>query len=405
MTVFLSPSQIIDYAKNHEEEVIALRRELHQIPELSWQEEKTIRFIKNIIHSSMQNAPFPIEFVEKEGGIWVDITPFPDRERILFRADIDALPIDEQTDLHFQSTHPGIMHACGHDCHTAMLLSAFRLFCSGKIAPERNIRFVWQRAEEVTHIKSGGARLIEEGVCEGIDELFGLHISSTCKLGLFTSIQGPMMCSADHISISVKTSGGHVMRPQEGSNAIDLMTDLHVALRGFDLRTVGPNEVISFIPALSNSGNTSNIRPSSGKMIYSFRNFLSPERKKDFLSALKSKIQSIVHSYPLASLSHFEYTKGHPTLINSEESFGNVQNLLERHGFETALTQPLLSGEDFAYYLQKCKGSFWCLGAKEDVIWDHHTPYFNPSEKALWQGVAFWLLLGSSLSNERDSLS
>ena len=182
------------------------------------------------------------------------------------------------------------------------------------------------------------------------------------------------------------------MQPEAGSNAIDIMAEIHTALRGFELRALGPNERISFVPSISKAGTVCNIRPDHGEIWYAVRNFLTEKRLDDFISSIRKRIESIIQSYPHAHLSKFVYFSGYPPLFNDSKNTQFVKTLLDKH-FPTTKTPLMFSGEDFSYYLQDRIGSYWLLGAKKGKQTDHHTSEFNPDEEVLWQGIVFWLLL------------
>ena len=214
-------------SKSLQKYVVAIRRELHMFPELSWQEEKTLSIITREIERYRKEFDHAVTIHRKEGGIWVDLIVDRNKETRLFRADIDALPIEEKTGLPYASKNKGVMHACGHDCHAAMLLGAYKACAKKLIKPNYNIRFVWQRAEEYTlNNESGGQRLVKEGVCKGVNETFGLHVQSTMLNGVFFSVGGCLLANSAHLEFTIECSGGHVMRPDLGSNAIYVMTDI-----------------------------------------------------------------------------------------------------------------------------------------------------------------------------------
>ncbi|MGE0198100.1 MAG: M20 family metallopeptidase [Simkaniaceae bacterium] len=388
----MNETEMLNLAQESQYYVAKMRHALHEIPELGWQEEKTIALIQNEIRKMAKTSFVKMTSYEKKGGLYVDLDFHPDRSRILFRADIDALPIEEQTELPFTSKHPGQMHACGHDCHAAMLLGALKVLTSGAFIPYYNLRLVWQRAEEVGTLPSGGSKLVEEGVLEGVSYCYALHISSTEEYGTFISRPHYLMCQAGQLHIEITCSGGHVMRPELGSNAIDIMTEIHMVLRGYELRKLGPNEIISFVPSISKAGKACNIRPDHGEMSYAVRNFLPEERLDDFIASIRNRIELIIQSYPDAKLAHFVYYPGYPPLINDPHNTQFVKQILDTH-FVTRKIPYMFSGEDFSYYLQNRVGSYWLLGAKKAVQTGHHTAHFNPDEGVLWQGVAFWLLL------------
>ncbi|MCB1067475.1 MAG: amidohydrolase [Simkania sp.] len=392
----MNKESILSLSLEHQSFTAEMRHKLHEIPELQWEEEKTLALISSEIEKIMTSSKVPIQLHQKEGGIYVDVDLDPHYQRLLFRADIDALPIEEQTGLSYSSIHPGIMHACGHDCHSAMLLGTLKALASGKVTPLHNLRLVWQRAEEIGVVQSGGARLVEEGILEGISYCYGLHISSTEDYGTFISRPGYFMCQAGQLQVEIECSGGHVMRPEFGSNGIDIMMDIHMSLRGFELRKLGPNEIISFVPSISKAGTACNIRPGHAEMWYAVRNFLSPERLEEFIAAIKYRIELIVKSYPKAHLATFIYYPGYPPLINDPENYTFIKSLIQDAGMNTSTVPFLFSGEDFSYYLENRVGSYWCLGARKGERTDHHTATFNPDESVLWQGVAFWLLIATA---------
>lgn len=384
-------------AKELEEKTITLRRHLHKIPELGWEETKTLAFIKKEIQSVSEKSHFPIHIVEKKGGIWVDIDVDPSYDRILFRADIDALPITEETHLPFSSTHPGKMHACGHDCHAAMLLSAFHAIAFGMIRPKVNIRWVWQRAEEVTNTISGGKSLVQEGVCSNITKVFALHISSTTDAGVFYSRPNCFLGNSSSIYFTIDCLGGHVMHPNNGGNAIYIASEIHNALKGFEATVLGPNEPIAFVPCISQAGAVANIMPSKAHLCYAIRNFLTPELRDHFVSRIKGKILALVKSYFDANLSNWIFKTGFPVLHNDPILFEAVSHLLTEAGYSSRVSNLIFAGDDFVYYCEKIPGSYWTLGARQNEGWDHHTSKFNPSESVLWQGVAFWLELSQGI--------
>jgi len=391
--VFSITSNIIDIAKYLEPITLKYRREFHSIPELGWEEEKTLALLETTLLKLINNSDLNFEVVHKTGGIWIDLTIDPELPRVLFRSDIDGLPIEENTNLPYSSKHVGKMHACGHDCHIAMLLSAFQAIAEGYITPQINLRFVWQRAEEYAQMRSGGERLVEEGVCANIKHAYGLHISSIKEAGVFFSKPAAFLANTVLIKSEIECSGGHVMSPNLGSNAIDIMTNILNTLRGFEKLVFDPEEPITFVPSIAKAGIGTNIRPNSAQMCFALRNFLPPSEKNRFIKAIREKINTIIKGYPTANVSLFEVSEGYPVLVNQPKNYTFVKNTLTQAGFQTEQSNRVFAGEDFAYYLKEVPGSFWCLGAKQGAGWDHHTPKFNPDERYLWQGVAFWLHL------------
>lgn len=387
---------LILLSQESQDYMVAIRRYLHMYPELSWGEANTIAFIKKEIQKLLLTHKGSYLLSEKEGGLVLDINVSSEFDRILFRADIDALPIQEETNLPFSSKIPNVMHACGHDFHVAMLLGALKTIITHPLEIKHNLRFIFQRAEESPMHGSGGESLVKDGILNHISKVYCLHITSRDKLGLFRSKPGVMLANCASVSFVIKSMGGHVMCPEKGSNAIDIITDIHNHLRGFALRCIGPKESICFIPTVSRAGNVCNIMPGYAHTTYAFRNYLKEKERNEFLTSLEKRIRAIVQTYPDSSLHSFEVSSGYPILENDPSSYVYVDKLLKKVCFETGYADQVFAGDDFTYYLQKAKGAYWTLGAGKENYYDHHTSLFNPDEEALSKGAAFWLLLATN---------
>lgn len=289
------------------------------------------------------------------------------------------------------------MHACGHDMHTAMLLIALKACCCCKLPLTSNLRFVFQRAEEVPWRMSGGESLVEEGVCEGVDKVFGLHVSSTAEKGVFYSHPNRMLSNPCHFSFEIKARGGHVCSPSQGSNAIDVAVDIHVCLRNFIQNHVDANHRVFLVPSISKAGVACNVMPGRAEICYSLRNFLPPEDKALLLCKIQQSIHAISQIHQDVSIENFTVIQGFPVLENNETVFCTTKDLLQRNLLDAREAPSMYAGEDFAYYLQKKPGCFWMLGAKQGKGYNHHTSVFNPDESVMAQGILFWLLLATQI--------
>ena len=395
-------TKLAELARETEPYVLKLREELHRIPELRFEEEQTLAVVRREIEARTATSPrrSKIEIREHRGGLAVDVTVDAAAERWLLRADVDGLPVPEQTGLPYASIHPGHMHACGHDAHTAMLLGAFSLLV-GPTTPARNLRFVWQRAEENPVTESGGAMLVREGVCEDVSRVYGLHVDANRKSGSFLSRPGAHMANSDRLQVQIKCQGGHVARPHHGSNAADIAVDVCAALRGFALRTLGPHEAVSLVPAIVRAGTASNVRPDTAELWFAVRNFLDADRRQAFETALVREIEHLVRRYADASVA-VTPVRGHPSLINTATEVERVRRLLEAAGLPTVEDDTRFGGEDFAWYLRARPGCFWFLGAETPGSADHHAPRFNPDPTVFWRGVHYWLILATAPADARD---
>lgn len=388
----LTIPEIVAEAESFFSKLVELRRSFHQIAELSWNEHQTMKMIIDHLQSFIQIYQLPLEIHHFKGGLAIDLDFDPSYKKLLFRADVDALPIEEKTGASYTSSNPGVMHACGHDFHIAMLLTAIQIIGKLPKKPPNNFRFVFQRAEETGNENCGGKVLVDEGILNGIDQVIGLHISATADNGTFFSKPGAMLANTAMIELSLECSGGHVMHPHEGSNAIDILADILVSIKGIESRLLSPLSQIALVPSRIQAGNACNIRPNFGTLSLALRNFLEKTHFDHLLLGIKNKIEAVIAGYPTAKLTEFHVEKGYPALINHENSFFQLAAILNQ-AFLVKESNPLFAGEDFAYYLEQKEGSYWILGAKNKDGHDHHTATFDPDEAILTKGAAFWLLI------------
>lgn len=414
-----SSAKLVELAKAQQDYVVQLRHEFHQHPEVRWTEDWTIGRIRQEVAKilGLPSTP-PVDFgwetknpahkttvkghmYERKGGLIVDLVFDPSFKRNLFRADIDALPIQEATGPGFTSLNLGVMHGCGHDTHVAMKLGALKVLLSGDVNPGYNLRIVFERSEENPFDgRSGALTLVGEGVLDGVDEVYGLHIwvGDEGRNGSLMSRPGPILANNDQFFIRIHTTGGHVAFPQGGSNAIEVGAAIMSALEGFDRRTplLGPMAPSSIVPAAFLAGNETqaNVRPAEAKLTYSCRTFLNQEDRKKLAAAIEQKVRDTVKQFPDAKVD-FEFTYGYPATINDVSAVARVSALVKAAGLKYEETGATLGGESFSYYLQQRPGADFYLSAWQKGTGGHHSPTFNPDESVLWQGVAYWLLLAT----------
>lgn len=375
------------------EYAISIRRKIHQTPELRWKEDQTLKMIEAEVREAMKNnknGPRATIEMRFTGGLVIDVQG--EGASRLFRADVDALPLTEATAVPYKSKTAGVMHACGHDAHAAMLLATLKAIIEGRVHPKRSLRFVFQRAEENPIDESGGARLVREGILDGVDEVYGLHVSQSSPPGTLLSRSGPILANSDRFKVKITCSGGHVANPEKGINAIDIVSDIHVSMRGFDRRFLGALEPCALVPSVSNAGLAPNSMPAEAELWYSVRHYLSPERRDGFSAAIRKQVETVVSNYSGAK-AEYEYMKGHPALINAPEVFERTSVLLKNAGLKVEEHRQDFAGDDLAYYLQKRPGAYWALGVHKDGGGGLHTPKFDMDENALKTGILFWMLL------------
>lgn len=382
-------------ARSLQDYAVSIRRAIHQQPELRWKEDKTLARIEREVREALEknaNAPRTVFRREFTGGLVIDVGEGD--SRTLFRADVDALPLVEATGVPYASKVPGVMHACGHDAHAAMLLAALKGILERRVEAKRGLRFVFQRAEENPSDESGGARLVREGVLEDVGEVYGLHVSQSSPSGQLLSRAGPTLANSDRFRVKITCQGGHVANPERGSSAIDVMTDIHVALRGVDRRLLGASEPCSIVPAVSNAGSTPNTRPAEGEIWYAARHYLPEEARENLAVSLRKRVEGAVAGYPDAKM-EFEYVRGHPALFNDAAMFDRDAGALRKAGLDIGVLKQDFAGDDLAHYLRKRPGSYWALGVRKEGAGSLHTPRFDMDENAMSTGILFWLSMAT----------
>ncbi|MFA8299024.1 MAG: M20 family metallopeptidase [Hyphomicrobiales bacterium] len=377
--------RIKQLAKEYKEEIIKIRQHIHQHPELSFQEHKTMKYISSLLKE------WGIEHKTKvaKTGIMGHIRgKNPDSKMIMLRADIDALPIKEQNTVSYCSTNEGVMHACGHDVHTASLLGTLKILNQLKDEFEGSVRFIFQPAEEKF---PGGAKLmIEAGVLEKPkpDLVIGQHVYPDFEAGSVGFKEGIYMGSADEITITVKGKGGHAAMPEKTPDTI-----LTAAQMLVNMQTVVSRSILPEIPSVLSfghiqGGHVFNVIPSEVLVRGTFRTFSEEWRDK----AHKRITQIAKHTAMMNNLEvDVNIDKGYPFLYNdvpaTEQSITFASTYL---GPEYVERLPIrMAAEDFAYFSHECPSVFYRLGVankSKDITAGLHTPLFNIDEKALETG-------------------
>ncbi len=377
---------VIKEAHNIESNLVEMRRYFHMHPETMYEEENTASFIEN----ELKNIGFsPVRVVGT--GITAILKGSKDGKTIGLRADMDALNITEKNDKSYISKIPGKMHACGHDAHMACLLGAARILWKFKDFLYGNVKFIFQPAEEGG---AGAYKMINEGVLEGVDEIFGLHVWSPLKSGKIGIRSGPLMASADIFEIKIKGKGGHAAFPHLSIDPSAIVPDIYNAFQKIITREINPleNAVIS-IPVFQGS-NAHNIIPSRFILKGTLRTLNSTIR--DYII---KRMQEILKGYAEAwrCKGVFKLIEpSYPPVVNNVELTEKISEILTPLG-PIINIPPSMAGEDFSFYQQKVNGVFLFLGIKNNekrIIHPHHHPRFDIDESVLWKGAAIYSLLG-----------
>lgn len=369
-------SQKLDQAYN---EMVEIRRYLHQHPELSFQEVQTAKYIADFYKK------LGVEVKENVGGNGVVARikgKYPGKT-VALRADFDALPIQEETDVPYKSTIPGVMHACGHDGHTATLLVLAKTLNEIKDELSGEYVMIHQHAEEFA--PGGAISMIKDGCLEGVDVIFGTHLWSPVEYGTISYRKGPIMAASDRFEIKIQGYGGHGAQPHKTKDAIVIASQLVMNLQQIVSRRVDPIDSAVVTIASFVAENAFNVIADSAKISGTVRTF--NENVRDFI---EEEIERIVKGTCLAANCEydFEYYRGYPAVVNHDDETEFLVTCAEQipEIEHIELAAPEMGGEDFAYYLQHVKGTFFFTGAKPeniDIPYPHHHPKFDINEKAM----------------------
>ena len=365
-----------------------IRHQLHRNPELSFKELATAELV------AMRLGEWGYEVTRNIGGHGVvgRLRQAKGTRSVSLRADMDALPILEENSSAHASRNAGVMHACGHDGHTTMLLGAAR-----QLAKTRNfsgtINLVFQPAEEAGR-DSGAQRMIADGLFERFpcDAIFGLHNHPGYPVGTFMFGSGPFMSASDRVFITVHGRGGHAARPHLTVDPILIAGSLVMALQSVVSRNIDPTQTAIVTIGSLNAGIASNVIPASASMGLSVRSF-NPEVRDRLQERITDLVTQHVHGY--GGSVEINYERGCPVLVNSvaETAFA-LEVASELVGVEHTVYPfgPVTGSEDFAYYLQHRPGCFLRLGNGEDSAMVHNARYdFN--DQNLTVGAAYWTRL------------
>ncbi|WP_440110835.1 M20 family metallopeptidase [Paenibacillus sp. QZ-Y1] len=376
--------------------MVEWRRHLHRNPEVSFHEEKTSSFVAGMLES------FGIEVKRHVGGHGVIGTLRGDKPGpvVMLRADMDALPIQDEKHVEYASQQAGAMHACGHDGHMSILLGTALYFSRHKHEIKGEIRFLFQPAEEL--LPGGAVKVIADGGLEGVDVIYGIHLWTPLPVGVAASRSGPMMAAADDFYIEIKGKGGHGGMPQ--STVDSLVTGSALVLQ---LQTVVSRSVDPLCPAVltigtMQAGSAQNVIAELCKMSGTVRTFDEETR-----NVMKERVHTVVAQTGAAygAETQVNYLMGYPPVVNDEQETARFfREAVDVFGTENVQTSPMLMpAEDFAYYLQHIPGCFMFVGAgnpDKGAIYPHHHPKFDFDEDAMPNAVKLFIAMAKGYTAE-----
>lgn len=379
------------------DEVIRWRRHIHANPDLSFQEKPTADFIARelanlpemTISRPLENSVVAVLQGEKPGPMWA------------LRADIDALPLQEESGEAFSSTKPGVMHACGHDAHTAMLMGAAKVLCHLRSQLCGSIKFIFQPAEEVP---PGGAReLVKKGVVDDVEKIFGLHVFPTSPTGNITLKEGVYVASSDNFDITIFGRGGHGSMPQFCIDPVVIGAEVVTALQNVVARNLDPINAPVLTIATFQAGDSYNVIPDSARLAGTVRTHNQQVREQ-----VPQLVQRIVEGVVSAHGARCEirWQQGYAVGNNHADTNAIAKAAIAAHFEEGTLQladRALFGSEDFSSYQEKVPGTFLFIGCgneEKGAVWNVHNPHFRIDEAALAVGVKTHVALVSPLFEE-----
>lgn len=378
-------------AKDNEDLCIEMRRELHKIPELELELPKTVAYVKKKLDD------FGLSYKEyvNGNGISVLIEGSEPGECLAIRADMDALPVYEETGLEFASTHPGKMHACGHDSHTAIALTAAKILNENKDKLKGSVKFIFQPGEEIP----GGAKpMIDEGVLENpkVDFIVGMHGGHLAEIprGSIAFRENEMMAAMDKFTIDVHGKGGHGASPHLAIDPIVISGEILMGLQKIISREIAPVDSALVSVCKINGGFTQNIIPDKVEMMGTARSL--SEDVRDIVEKRVIEISDgIAKTY--GGSADVNYERFYPVLSNDPEFTDQVKsivsNILPEDVFD--LRKPVMGGEDMAFYQKEVPGCFMFLSNlaehSDGVCYPNHNSKFNLDESLFYKGVATFI--------------
>ncbi len=378
-TTINEAKSIFNWILNH-------RRHLHKYPELSFQEFKTSEYIKNVLNE----LGIPFKSLAETGIVGMIGTG---ENCVALRADMDALPINEETNLECSSVNNGVMHACGHDFHISMLLGAAKILKENEQKLNGSVKLIFQPGEE--KIPGGASLMIKEGVLENPKPkiIFGQHINPAIETGKVSTTSGPIMASADELYWSVKGKQVHAAQPHLGNDPIIASAQMILSFQTIISKFRNPLSPAVLSVTSVHGGSATNIIPELVEMKGTLR-FFNNEERFATLKKIDEIGQSIASIYNVTS--EFNPLIGYPPLVNNEHAVSTIRKvayeMLGDEGFENL--SPIMWAEDFAYYAEKIPACFFFLGVKPhgtDDMPQLHNSKLSPDENALIYGTAMFV--------------
>lgn len=387
--------KIKQLARQYAPDLISIRHHLHAHPELSYQEFETSKFVQG----KLSEAGIPFRVMATTGVVGLIEGRHPGKRVIALRADMDALPIREENDIPYRSKKEGVMHACGHDVHTTILLGAARILNELKNEWEGTVKLIFQPGEEKN--PGGASLLIKEGVLNdpAPQAIFGLHVHPGLETGKLSFRGGMVMASADEIYITIRGKGGHAAAPHLTADTVLIASQLVVSLQQVISRNRNPFSPSVLSITSIQGGHTTNVIPTEVKLMGTFR-AMDEEWRFRAHELIRKQAKALVEGMGAELDLHIDV--GYPMVYNNEAldhiarreaaAYMGSANVLE--------TEVRMGAEDFGYYTRQIPGCFYRLGVmniEKGITAGVHTPVFNVDEGAIEIGAGMMAWLGSQI--------
>jgi len=370
-------------------QVVADRRHLHAHPELGFEEYETSRFVA----TRLRDLGLEVQTGIAQTGVVGLLRGGRPGKTVLLRADMDALPIEELNDVPYQSQRPGVMHACGHDGHTAILLNVARVLVERRDDLAGTIKFVFQPCEE--RPPGGAVQMIAEGVLEHptVDAVFGLHLSQWLPVGIVAVRPGPMMAAADMFRLDITGKGGHAAAPHLSVDTALVAAQVLVALHTLVAREVKPIDPAVLTVGMIQAGTAPNIIPETALLRGTVRTF-DKEVRQYMARRVAEVAQGVAGAMRAACVCTYEW--GYPAVVNNPVMADLVAGVAREVVGPERVTafEPSMGGEDFASFLERAPGCFFNVGTRNEernLVWSHHHPRFDIDEAALPIGIEMFV--------------
>ena len=384
---------IIKRSREISDYIIEKRRDFHMYPELKYEEKRTSK----IVAEELEKMGYKVERMAITGV--VGTIEGDGDHTVALRADMDALPVQEENEVPYRSRIPGKMHACGHDAHVAMLLGAAKILSELRDELRGRIKLIFQPAEEGG---LGAKKMVEAGAVDDVDAIFGIHVWSGTKSGDIGIKEGPLLASSDAFRVKIRGKGGHGAAPHLSIDPITLAADLVNAYQKIISREVNPIYPAVISVTSIKAGTTFNVIPEELEMLGTIRTFDEEVREM-----IVRRLKEITSKYGEAMRcdATLELTKERlPPTSNDKKLAEFARDVLRPLG-NIFVPEPTMGAEDFSVYTEKAPGLFVILGTKNEekgIVYPHHHPKFDVDEEILWIGTAIHAILSTQYLSMKE---